>query len=166
MQTRRHNRLEIQQDDDEEVRHYIEQLMDNQNHSATQPYIEQLMDNRNNSEAQSHDGQSNELNSCVGGAEAQHNDELGTSGARKVRGPTLLKDIWKLPVGKTVDVSFNSRNQAVGKEGRKLASFLGIIARTPELTPLHIDDWRNFGDEEKKRLVNLVRKPVIHHVIF
>ncbi|XP_060182366.1 uncharacterized protein LOC132612036 [Lycium barbarum] len=82
---------------------------------------------------------------------------LGTSEARKVRGPTLLKDIWKLPVGKTVDVSFNSRNQAVGKEGRKLASFLGIVARTPELTPLHIDDWRNFGDEEKKRLVNLVR---------
>ncbi|XP_070010995.1 uncharacterized protein [Nicotiana sylvestris] len=42
--------------------------------------------------------------------------------------------------------------------GRKLASFLGIIARTPELTPLHVDDWRNFDKEEKKKLVDFVRK--------
>ncbi|KAK6791561.1 hypothetical protein RDI58_010642 [Solanum bulbocastanum] len=61
--------------------------------------------------------------------------------ARKVRGPTLLKDIWKLPPGKTVDVPFNSRNQAIGKEGRKLSSFLGIIAGTPELTPLHTKSY-------------------------
>ncbi|XP_060210829.1 uncharacterized protein LOC132637814 [Lycium barbarum] len=80
------------------------------------------------------------------------------SEARKVCGRTLLKDIWKLPAGKTVNVQFNSRNQAVGKEGRKIASFLGIVARTPELTPLHIDDWRIFGNEEKKKLVNFVRK--------
>ncbi|XP_070025399.1 uncharacterized protein [Nicotiana sylvestris] len=44
------------------------------------------------------------------------------------------------------------------KEGRKLDSFLGIIARTPELTPLHVDDWRNFDKEEKKKLVDFVRK--------
>ncbi|KAG5610192.1 hypothetical protein H5410_021473 [Solanum commersonii] len=56
-------------------------------------------------------------------------------------GPTLLKDIWKLPLGKIVDVSFNSR----------------IIARTLELTPLHVDDWRNFDSEEKKKLLNFVR---------
>ncbi|XP_019241856.1 PREDICTED: uncharacterized protein LOC109221878 [Nicotiana attenuata] len=77
---------------------------------------------------------------------------------RKVRGPTLLKDIWKLPPGKVVDMPFNNRNQAIGEKGRKLASFLGIIARTPELTPLHVDDWRNFDKEEKKKLVDFVRK--------
>ncbi|XP_060210609.1 uncharacterized protein LOC132637555 [Lycium barbarum] len=158
MKTRRSNRLKIQQQDDEAVRHYIEKLMDDQNHSAAQPYIEQFMDNRNNSEAQSHDGQSNELNSSSGGTEVQHNDDSGNSEARKVHGRTLLKDIWKLPAGKTVNVPFNSRNQVVGKEGRNLASFLGIVARTPELTPLHIDDWRIFGNEEKKKLVNFVRK--------
>ncbi|KAH0705893.1 hypothetical protein KY285_010421 [Solanum tuberosum] len=85
-------------------------------------------------------------------------DDLGNLEARKVCGPTLLKDIWKLPPGKTVDVPFNSRNQTIGKEGRKLSSFLGIIARTPELTPLHVDDWRNFDNEEKKELLNFVRK--------
>nr|XP_033513822.1 uncharacterized protein LOC117278374 [Nicotiana tomentosiformis] len=80
--------------------------------------------------------------------------------AKKVRGPTLLKDIWKLPSGKTIDVPFNNRNQAIGKEGRKIASFLGIISRTPELAPLHVDDWRNFDNEEKKKLVDFVRKMI------
>nr|XP_033509638.1 uncharacterized protein LOC117274462 [Nicotiana tomentosiformis] len=83
---------------------------------------------------------------------------IGNSEAKKVRGPSLLKDIWKLPSGKTIDVSFNNRNQDIGKEGRQLANFLGIIARTPELTPLHIDDWRNFDNEEKKKLVDFVKK--------
>ncbi|XP_019251293.1 PREDICTED: uncharacterized protein LOC109230225 [Nicotiana attenuata] len=82
----------------------------------------------------------------------------GNSEPRKVRGPTLLKDIWKLPPEKVVDVPFNDRNQVIGEKGRKLASFLGIIARTPELTPLHVDDWRNFDKEEKKKLVDFVRK--------
>ncbi|XP_049406184.1 uncharacterized protein LOC125869791 [Solanum stenotomum] len=80
------------------------------------------------------------------------------SEARKIRGPTLLNDIWKLPPGKTIDVPFNSCNQSIGQEGRKLASFLGIIARTPELKPLHVDDWRNFDNEEKKKLLDFVRK--------
>ncbi|KAH0693184.1 hypothetical protein KY285_020281 [Solanum tuberosum] len=77
---------------------------------------------------------------------------------RKPRGPTLLKDVWKIPPGKTIDVPFNSHNQSIGKEGRKLASFLGIVARTPELTPLNVDDWRNFDNEQKKKLVDFVRK--------
>ncbi|KAK4348113.1 hypothetical protein RND71_034452 [Anisodus tanguticus] len=69
MRTRGCNRLVIQQQDDEEFRHYIEQMMENPDNSAAQPYIEQLMENRNNSEAQSDDDQSNELNSSVGGTE-------------------------------------------------------------------------------------------------
>ncbi|OIT34574.1 hypothetical protein A4A49_58874, partial [Nicotiana attenuata] len=83
---------------------------------------------------------------------------LGNLEPRKVCGPTLLKDIWKLPPGKIVDVSFNNRNQAIGEKGRKLASFLEIFARTPELTPLHANDWRKFDKEEKKKLVDFVRK--------
>ena len=76
---------------------------------------------------------------------------------KKVRGLTLLKDIWNLPLGKTVSVQFNCRNQAIGKEGRKLASFIGIVARTPELTPLNIADWRLFPKDEKKKLVAFVK---------
>nr|XP_033514665.1 uncharacterized protein LOC104106668 isoform X2 [Nicotiana tomentosiformis] len=134
MQIRGRDRLVIEQNDDEDVQPYIEQLMDGQNYFRAQPYIEQLMDDQNYSEAQAHDGQSNESNSSAGGTEIQHNDDSGNSEARKVRGPTLLKDIWKLPPGKTIDIPFNNCNQAIGKKGRKLASFLGIIAKTPELT--------------------------------
>ncbi|MCD9558701.1 hypothetical protein HAX54_016235 [Datura stramonium] len=45
-----------------------------------------------------------------------------------------------------------SRNQAIGKDGGKLASFLGIVSRTPELTLLHINDWRILDKDEKKKL--------------
>ncbi|XP_070014848.1 uncharacterized protein [Nicotiana sylvestris] len=143
MQIRGRNRLVIEQDYDEDVRPYIEHLMDGQNYSRAQPYIEQLMDCQNYSNAQAHDGQSNELNFSNGGTEIPNDDD---------------SDIWKLPPEKTIDAPFNNRNQAIGKEGQKLASFLGIITRTPELTPLHIDDLRNFDNEEKKKLVDFARK--------
>ncbi|XP_075108773.1 uncharacterized protein LOC107803178 isoform X4 [Nicotiana tabacum] len=81
MQTRGRNRL------------VIEQLMDGQNYFRAQPYIEQLMDDQNYFEAQARDGQSNESNRSAGGNEIQHNEDSGNSEARKVRGPTLLKDI-------------------------------------------------------------------------
>ncbi|XP_009794135.1 uncharacterized protein [Nicotiana sylvestris] len=88
----------------------------------------------------------------------QQNDESGSSEERKVCGPTILKDIRKLPPGNTIAIQFNNRNQPIRKEGRKLARFLGIIARSPELTPLKIDDWRNFAKDEKKKLVEFVKK--------
>ncbi|OIT19152.1 hypothetical protein A4A49_42197 [Nicotiana attenuata] len=77
MQIRGRNRLVIEQDDDGDIRPYIEQLMDGQNYSATQLYIEQLMDNQNYTEAEAHDGQSNEPNTSASGTENQHNDESG-----------------------------------------------------------------------------------------
>ncbi|KAK4734205.1 hypothetical protein R3W88_008466 [Solanum pinnatisectum] len=40
---------------------------------------EQLVDNQNNSVDQAHDGESNELNSSVGGTEVQPTDELGNT---------------------------------------------------------------------------------------
>ncbi|RYQ90678.1 hypothetical protein Ahy_B09g096708 isoform B [Arachis hypogaea] len=62
-----------------------------------------------------------------------------------------------MPHGKTIDVQFNNRNQAIRKEGRKLASFLGILARTPSIMPLNIDDWRCYDKEEKNKLLKIVR---------
>uniref|UniRef100_M1DZL0 Uncharacterized protein n=1 Tax=Solanum tuberosum TaxID=4113 RepID=M1DZL0_SOLTU len=128
--------------------------MDEHNFDQAQPYIEQLINSENHNQTQDHDDQSNELTNSTGGT-----DESGILEARKLRGPTLLNDIWKLPPGKTIDVAFNSGTQAIGKEGQKFSSFLGIIARTPVLTPLHIGDWRNFDNEEKKKLLNFVRFP-------
>ncbi|KAK4360412.1 hypothetical protein RND71_019364 [Anisodus tanguticus] len=140
MRTRVSSRLVTQQHHDEEVRPYIQQLINAQSYSQAQTYADQ----------------SNSLNNSVG-IGAEQNNEPGPSGARKVDGPTLLKDVWNLPSGKTIVVQFNSRNQAIGKEGRKLASFLGMVDRTPELTPLNMDDWRVFDKEEKLKLVEFVK---------
>ncbi|XP_070008725.1 uncharacterized protein [Nicotiana sylvestris] len=177
MRTRGRNRLVIEQDDDEDVRPYIENLMDGQNHSSTQPYIEQLMDNQNTSEDQARDDQSCNLNSSAGGTEVQQNDDESQPIAHHHvlhKTPMTVLELQKqrfnhisfwhlmtfessilgnLELRKVVDVPFNNRNQVIGEKGRKLAIFLGIIARTPELTHLHVDDWRKF-DEEKKKLVD------------
>ncbi|KAF3681235.1 hypothetical protein FXO37_02982 [Capsicum annuum] len=134
MQTRGQNRLDNKQQNDEDVRHYIERLMDEENSDRAQPYIDQLMNNQNHSKIQDHDGQSYEL---------MNNSDGGTGES-----------------GKSVDVLFNSCNQSIRKEGRNLSSFLGIIVRTPELTPLHINDWRNFDYEEKKKLLNFMRDKI------
>ncbi|KAH0669855.1 hypothetical protein KY285_024158 [Solanum tuberosum] len=99
--------------------------------------------------------------------EQRHDEEVrlyvqqlmkGPSKTRRVRGPTLLKDISNLPLGKAIVVPFNSRNQSIGKEGRKHVSFVGIIARTPDLTPLSANDWRVFDDEEKTKSVDVVKQ--------
>ncbi|XP_070030540.1 uncharacterized protein LOC107827493 isoform X2 [Nicotiana tabacum] len=99
MQTRGGKRMVIEEQcDDEGVRSYIEQLMDDQNYF----------------QAQTHDGQSNELNNSAD-IGVHQNDDSDNSEARKVCGPTLLKKIWKMPPGKTIDVQFNSRNNSLGK---------------------------------------------------
>ncbi|MCD7452526.1 hypothetical protein HAX54_017281 [Datura stramonium] len=103
------------------------------------------------SQAQTYD-----VNSSVGTIGI--NNEPGPSEAIKVRGPKLLKYIWNLPSGKTIVVPFNSCNQEIEKEGRKLDSFLGIISRTLDLTPLNVNDWRVFDKEEKIKLVEFVKK--------
>ncbi|KAH0708789.1 hypothetical protein KY284_010216 [Solanum tuberosum] len=115
MRNRVGSRLVAEQHHDEEVRPYIQQLMKTQ---SCYP-VQTSEDN-------------NSIDTVV-----ELNNEPGPSKTSKVRGPTLLKDVWNLPPGKTIVVPFNSRNQSIGKEGRKLASFLGIIARTPDLTPLN-----------------------------
>ncbi|MCD9639064.1 hypothetical protein HAX54_023346 [Datura stramonium] len=81
----------------------------------------------------------------------------GTLEETKIRGPTLLKDIWKFLPGKIVVLLFNSRNKTIGKYDRKLASFIGIIVRTPELMSLHINDWRGFDKGETNKLVEYVK---------
>ncbi|XP_070004611.1 uncharacterized protein [Nicotiana sylvestris] len=128
------------------------------------------MDDQNYSEAQANDGQSNESNNSAGGNEIQHNDDSSLILDVVIQALCINNEVVTFIIhtfsgevvtfcfNETIDVPFNNRNQAIGKEGRKLSSFLGIIARTPELTPLYVDNWRNFDKEEKKKLVDFVRK--------
>ncbi|KAK6786407.1 hypothetical protein RDI58_014932 [Solanum bulbocastanum] len=74
IQTSGHNTLVIEQQD-EALRHYIEQLSDDQDNSTDQPYLKQLINNQNNSVDQAHDSESNELNSSVRGTTVRPIDE-------------------------------------------------------------------------------------------
>ncbi|XP_020964529.1 uncharacterized protein LOC110265695 [Arachis ipaensis] len=116
------------------------------------PFMEQLLNDEDLSQTLNI---SNSINS-------EQDEELGHPEAKRVRGPTLLKKIWNTPYGKIIDVQFNNCNQAIRKEGRKLASFLGILARTPSIMPLNIDDWRCYDKEEKNKLLKIVRKRIYY----
>ncbi|MCE5166698.1 hypothetical protein HAX54_024379, partial [Datura stramonium] len=94
------------------------------------PYIQQLIKAHSCSQAQIYDD----------------NSSVGTVGLNNEPGH-----------GGSCGMSIN-RNKAIGKEGRKLASFVGIIARTPDLTPLNVNDWRVFDKEEKIKLVEFLKK--------
>ncbi|XP_038678364.1 uncharacterized protein LOC119979805 [Tripterygium wilfordii] len=76
----------------------------------------------------------------------------------KKRGPTLLSDIFNQPLTERIIVRFNNRGQTIGSEGCVLASFLGIVARDPIMSPLNFEDWRAFPRHEKKELLKFVKK--------
>ncbi|WOK97686.1 hypothetical protein Cni_G06394 [Canna indica] len=76
---------------------------------------------------------------------------------QKIRGPTIVADIWNQPRNERIFVAFNSRNQAIGVEGRRLASFIGSIARNSDLTPFIAEVWRRFPKKNKRDLLELVK---------
>ncbi|KAK6936290.1 putative transposase, Ptta/En/Spm, plant [Dillenia turbinata] len=85
------------------------------------------------------------------------NLEIETAVEKRGRGPTILSDVWSLPLEQRINVEFNKTGQAIGKEGRVLASFLGVIARDPDFVPLHYRDWRLVPKEFKKVLLEVVK---------
>ncbi|KAK6926427.1 putative transposase, Ptta/En/Spm, plant [Dillenia turbinata] len=88
---------------------------------------------------------------------ATSDSEIETAVEKRGRGPTVLSDVWSLPEEQRINVQFNRRGQAIGKEGRVLASFLGVIARDPDFAPLHYRDWRLVPKESKKVLSEVVK---------
>ncbi|XP_020088912.1 uncharacterized protein LOC109710609 [Ananas comosus] len=125
----------------------------NQLHSETSSQNTHNVQPSLNSHSQSNENQ-------LGQASRDIIDELQNEAEqaeeKRARGPTLLTEIWNLPKDERITVNFNTRWQPIGNEGRVLASFLGIMARNANLTPLHIPDWRAFPKKEKKRLFKLV----------
>nr|CAD1838578.1 unnamed protein product [Ananas comosus var. bracteatus] len=105
-------------------------------------------------DSQTVDQPTNSIRETIGELQEEETEQ---DDQRRVRGPTLLTEIWNLSEEERIVVDFNKRWQAVGTEGRVLASFLGIVARNANLTPLHIPDWRSFPMKEKKNILKLVK---------
>ncbi|KHG21016.1 tRNA-specific 2-thiouridylase mnmA [Gossypium arboreum] len=58
---------------------------------------------------------------------------------RRVRGRTLLRDLYDLDPVERVKLSRNTHGQPVGSEAQLLASYLGILARNANMLPINYE---------------------------
>ncbi|KAK5793237.1 hypothetical protein PVK06_034377 [Gossypium arboreum] len=79
-----------------------------------------------------------------------------SGGTRRVRGRTLLRDLYDLDPVERVKVSRNTHGQPVGSEARLLAGYLGILARNANMLPINYESWHHMPDSNKNQaLVNI-----------
>ncbi|CAN6180408.1 unnamed protein product [Urochloa humidicola] len=71
------------------------------------------------------------------------------------RGPNLCLNVWTMPEGARIRVSFNDQGQPIGDEARTLSNFLGQIARDGTVAPVTYTDWRFFPEKNKQAMMHL-----------
>ena len=74
-----------------------------------------------------------------------------SGGTRRVRGRTLLRDLYDLDPVERVKVSRNTHGQPVGSEARLLAGYLGILARNANMLPINYESWHHMPDSNKNQ---------------
>ncbi|KAG8478172.1 hypothetical protein CXB51_027922 [Gossypium anomalum] len=72
-------------------------------------------------------------------------------GTCRVRGRTLLSDLYNLNLVERVKVSRNTYGQPVGSEARLLAGYLGILARNASMLPINYESWHHMPDSNKNQ---------------
>ncbi|KAG8503701.1 hypothetical protein CXB51_001694 [Gossypium anomalum] len=107
-----------------------------------------------NSDQQSAIGSSNVPNTVHELVEIQTEN----GGRRKVRGHTLLKDLYNLNSVKHVKISRNSHGQPIGLEARLLAGYLGIIVRNANLLPINYESWHHMPDSNKNHALDNIKE--------
>ncbi len=87
-----------------------------------------------------------------------------TGGTRRVRGRTLLRDLYELDPVERVKVSSNSFGQPVGSEARLLAGYLGILARNANMLPINFESWHKMPESNKNEALDNIKvtKRVCH----
>lgn len=76
---------------------------------------------------------------------------------KNTRGPTRMADVWNMPAGKKIAITLNKRNQPITKTAKKLADFLGTLARNGDLMPINSLDWRLVKKERKEELLEIIK---------
>ncbi|MQM07674.1 hypothetical protein Taro_040519 [Colocasia esculenta] len=66
-------------------------------------------------------------------------DDVGMK--RKGRGPTMCHDVHALEDGKKIYVEWDDLGQPVGKGGKSLRTFLGIVARNADKCLINVQSW-------------------------
>ncbi|CAN6691342.1 unnamed protein product [Malus baccata var. baccata] len=81
---------------------------------------------------------------------------------RKPRGATQLQELVQgRSDGDRLEVGYNSKGQPCGLAGAKLASFIGVMARTT--VPITIPTWKEVESSYKKKIWDMVQKAFIVH---
>ncbi|XP_052478793.1 uncharacterized protein LOC128034096 [Gossypium raimondii] len=83
--------------------------------------------------------------------------QIENGGTRRVRGRTLLRDLYELDPAERVKVCSNSFGQPVGSEARLLAGYLGILARNANMLPINFETWRQMHDSNKNQALDNVK---------
>ncbi|PPS12327.1 hypothetical protein GOBAR_AA08307 [Gossypium barbadense] len=78
-------------------------------------------------------------------------DEPEEFQTRRVRGHTLLRDLYDLDPVERLKVSRNTHGQLVGSEARLLAGYLGILARNANMLPINYESWYHMPDSNKNQ---------------
>ncbi|XP_040947832.1 uncharacterized protein [Gossypium hirsutum] len=80
-----------------------------------------------------------------------------SGGTRRVRGCTLLRDLYELDPAERVKVCSNSFGQPVGSEACLLAGYLGILARNANMLPINYESWRAMPDSNKNQALDNIK---------
>ncbi|PPR82790.1 hypothetical protein GOBAR_AA37929 [Gossypium barbadense] len=81
-----------------------------------------------------------------------------SGGTRRVRGRTLLRDLYDLDPVERVKVSRNTHGQPVGSEARLLAGYLGILARNANMLPINYESWHHMPDSNKNQALANIKE--------
>ncbi|MFQ6655420.1 hypothetical protein Gotur_025987, partial [Gossypium turneri] len=80
-----------------------------------------------------------------------------TGGTRRVRGRTLLRDLYELDPVEHVQVSNNSFGQPVRSEAHLLAGYMGILARNANMLPINFESWHKVPESNKNQTLDNIK---------
>uniref|UniRef100_A0A803N585 DUF4216 domain-containing protein n=1 Tax=Chenopodium quinoa TaxID=63459 RepID=A0A803N585_CHEQI len=80
-------------------------------------------------------------------------DEQQSEERLKKKAPRGPNKCGNLSSNEKTIVSVNINGQPIGKHGRILSSYLGLLARDPKLVPFDLNDWRKFLNKEKEEVL-------------
>ncbi|KAL4284030.1 hypothetical protein GQ457_16G017920 [Hibiscus cannabinus] len=110
----------------------------------------------NQHQDQSQMQQSEQSEEVRGGSQQSHEEQsqpsLGNINRKKVRGATLMSEIWELPEGQRVIVKINNLFQPVGEESTCLCRFIGTMVRKAEFAPINYLNWHEMPNNRKEEM--------------
>ncbi|XP_073109320.1 uncharacterized protein [Elaeis guineensis] len=90
----------------------------------------------------------------------QSDDEIhvqdGFGRVRSRRGPTVVRDVWQMREGERIVMECNQLGQPIKKAACLLTSFLGTVARRPQLCPLGYAKWNDMLPTYKVELLRVI----------